>query len=298
MSSAFKAHLALFSVSLIYGGNYTIAKVVLDQEHIQPLAFILLRVMAGVLLFWSFHALVVRERMRRKDLGRIALCSVFGVAINQMFFFSGLKWTTPINASLIMTTTPILVLVISAILIGERITQRKVLGILLGAAGAILLIAYGEQISFGGKRLLGDLLIFVNASAFGIYLVLVKGLMDRYHPVTVVTWIFSFGLFLVLPFGIQDFTQIKWHTFDWQIWLAVAYVVIGTTFLAYLLNAYALKLVNASLVSVYIYLQPLFASLIALLSGKDSLNSIKVTAACLIFAGVYLVSIQRRRVSA
>lgn len=293
MSTVLKAHLALFMVALIYGANYTIAKIVLDGEHIQPLAFILLRVIAGIILFWTFHTLTVRERLRRADVGRIILCSIFGVAINQMFFFSGLKWTTPINASLIMTTTPILVLVTSAILVGERITHRKVLGIGLGAAGAILLIAYGEKIAFGGKRLLGDILIFINAFAYGIYLVLVKTLMDRYHPVTVITWVFTFGLFFVFPFGISDFLQIQWPAFSITVWLAVAYVLIAATFCAYLLNAVALKLVNASLVSVYIYLQPLLASLIALLSGKDSLNGIKITAASLIFTGVYLVSTRR-----
>lgn len=294
MSTAFKAHLALFIVALIYGANYTIAKIVMDGEHIQPLAFILLRVMAGIILFWTFHTMTARERIRRADMGKIVLCSVFGVAINQMFFFSGLKWTTPINASLIMTTTPILVLVVSALLIGERITKQKVLGIGLGAAGAILLIAHGEKLAFGGKRLLGDLLIFINAFAYGIYLVLVKTLMDRYHPITVITWVFTFGLFFVFPFGISDFLQIQWHTFDTSIWLAVCFVLFFTTFCAYLLNAFALKLVNASLVSVYIYLQPLLASLIALLSGKDSLNSIKVLSAVLIFAGVYLVSIRKK----
>lgn len=294
MSSSIKAHLALFTVALIYGGNYPIAKIVLDGEHIQPLAFILIRVIVGSLLFWIFHSIFVRERIQRRDIGRLVLCSIFGVAINQMFFFSGLKWTTPINASLIMTTTPILVLLISAIMLGERITAQKILGITLGACGAILLIGYGEQLAFGGRRLLGDLLILINASAYAIYLVLVKSLMERYHPATVVSWVFTFGSLFVLPFGIHDFLNIQWHTFDLNIWLSVLYVLLGTTFLAYLLNAFALKRVNASLVSVYIYLQPLFASLFALLLGKDSLTAIKLGAALLIFVGVYLVSKRKR----
>lgn len=295
MPAVLKAHLALFTVAMIYGANYTIAKIVLDGEHIQPLGFILLRVIVGTFLFWCFHVLMVRERLRRKDMGKVILCSVFGVAINQMFFFSGLKWTTPINASLIMTTTPILVLIVSAMLIGERITNRKILGITLGATGAILLISYGEKIAFGGQRLIGDLLILINASAYGIYLVLVKSLMEKYHPVTVITWVFTFGCLFVFPFGIQDLFEVNWDTFDNTIWLAVIYVLLGTTFLAYLLNAYALKLANASLVSVYIYLQPMLASLIAILSGKDHINAPKLSAAILIFVGVYLVSIQKRK---
>ncbi len=281
-------------MSLIYGANYTIAKEVMGGGYLSPLPFILLRVGSGVLLFGLFHRLLVRERVARADLGRLALCGLFGVALNQMFFFSGLNWTTPINASLIMTTTPVLVLLASSILLGERITGRKIFGIVLGAAGAILLIAYGEQLSFGGPGFWGDLLVFLNASFFGIYLVLVKKLMAKYHPITVVKWAFAFGLLFVIPFGGPGLMEVEWGSFPPGIWLAVLYVLICTTFLAYLFNAYALSIVNASVVSIYIYLQPLLATLIALAFARDHLTNVKILAALLIFTGVYLVSGVRR----
>lgn len=277
-------------MAVIYGANFIVAKEVMGRDYIQPLAFIVLRVIAGVLLFWLFASAFVRESIDKKDLPHIAICAIFGVATNQLFFFSGLKLTTPINAALIMTTTPMLVLIASALIIGERITKRKITGIIVGASGAILLIAYGKSISFNQENLLGDILVLINATSYGIYLVIVKPLMHKYHPVTVMKWMFSIGFWMVLPFGFGQLGQIEWSGFPTDIWWAVAYVLICTTFLAYLFNAFALKIVNPSVVSIYIYLQPLLAALFAICLAKDELNMIKIVAAVLIFFGVHLVS--------
>jgi len=285
-----RAHLALIAVAFIYGGNYSIAKIVMDDGYLHPFAFILLRGVIGMLLFWFFHALFVRERVDRRDLPLLALCGLFGIAMNQLFFFAGLRITTPINASLIMTTTPILVLVASAILLGEVINGRKITGIALGAFGAVLLIAYGERIQLATNGFLGDLMIIVNASAFGIYLVISKPLTRKYQPITIVKWAFTFGFLAILPFGFQPIQETKWASFPPEVWASIGYVLVGTTFFAYLLNAYALKHVNASVVSIYIYLQPLVATVIALSIGKDQLDLIKVGSGVLIFVGVFLVS--------
>lgn len=290
MSSTVKAHLALFLVALIYGANYSIAKIVLDDEYIQPLPFIVLRAVSGMLLFWLFHLLFIKERLARKDFGRVILCGALGVAINQTFFFSGLKWTTPISASLIMTMTPILVLIGSAFILGEKINLRKIAGIILGATGAILLITYGKSLQFHANQLLGNLFILINATSYALYIVLVKSLMRRYHPITVVKWIFTFGFLMVLPFGSSGLVATDWTALTPMIWVAVAYVLLFTTFLAYLLNAAALAKVNASVVSIYIYLQPLLAGLIAVTWGKEIVDWIKIISALLIFTGVYLVS--------
>lgn len=291
MPATIKAHLLLFLVTLIFSANYSIAKIVMDDDYLQPLGFILLRVLAAMTLFWLFHLFFVRERVRRRDLGLLFLCGLFGVGINQPFFFTGLRYSTPINASLILTTSPILVLLISAALLGEAITRLKLLGILLGAAGAITLIAYGKSLNVTRTQMFGDLLIVVNASSYGLYLVLVKKLMSKYHPVTVVKWVFTFGFLMVLPLGYGEVMAADWSSFSTGIWLAIGYVLVFTTFLAYLLNAYALTLVSPSVVSIYIYLQPFLTTLIALAWGKDQLTAVKVAAGLLIFAGVYLVSL-------
>lgn len=283
------AHIGIFIANFIYAANYTVAKEVMPA-YIQPFGFIVLRVLAGMSLFWLFHTLFVREKVEREDWVRLALCGLFGVAINMLCFFKGLAWTTPINAGLMMTTTPILVLLTSAFVLGEKITQRKIFGIGLGLAGAILLISYGQKVAFGGEGFWGDLLVLINALSYGIYLVLVKKLMKKYHPITIIKWVFTFGFIYVLPFGWSDIQLIEWGTFPMSIWLAFGFVLFFVTFLTYLLNATALKIVNPSVVSIYIYLQPLIATLIALSFGKDELTGVKIISGILICLGVYLVS--------
>lgn len=290
MSSDVKAHGALFAVALIYGANYSIAREAMSGGAILPLALIVLRAGSAALLFWIFNAWVKKEPIAREDWPRIVLCAITGVAVNMTLFFMGLYLTTPINASLIMTTTPILVLVASALLIRERITGGKVLGIFLGMAGAALLLTYGKNLEFKQEQMLGNLFIFINAVSYGVYLVLVKKLMHRYHPIAVSKWIFLIGSFMVLPLGWKQLGEVQWAVFRLERWAAIVYVLVFTTFLAYLLNAYALAAVNPSIVSTYIYLQPLLATLIALGFGQDRLDGVKIAAGVLIFSGVFLVS--------
>ena len=282
------AHLFLFIVALIYGANYTIAKVVLDDGYIGPKGFILIRAVSGFILFFLFHKFFVKEKIQKKDFGLLALCGLFGVAINQMFFFIGLKLTSPINASLIMLTTPMLVLMISAIMIKEKITPIKVIGLTLGAVGATLLITGNKSGNGGEGNIIGDLMILVNATSYGIYLVLVKKLMQKYNPITIVKWVFFFGMLYVTPFGLGEFMEIDTQSFIPKVWYAIIFVILGTTFMTYLLNAKALKIVNPSVVSAYIYLQPLIASLIAIIFSSYSLNLRTILSAMIIGFGLYL----------
>ncbi|MEM9024776.1 MAG: DMT family transporter, partial [Bacteroidota bacterium] len=211
-------------------------------------------------------------------------------ATNQLLFLYGLSMTSPINAAIIMTSNPILVLIAAAIMLKERISWRRIGGIGLGMAGAITLIVMnqGEGLSSGNG--FGDLMVLINATSYGVYLVLVKPLMGRYHPLTVMKWIFTFGLFLVVPFGLEQFLAVEWSTMPGTIWGEAAFVVVGTTFLAYLFNIFGLKHLSPATVSAYIYLQPVLAAMVALLLGKDLLDPVKIIAAILIFTGVYLVS--------
>ena len=289
MTKTIRAHLALAGVAFIYGANYTIAREVMNG-YLEPLGFILLRAASAMLLFWGFSFFQQTEQIDRRDIGRIVLCALFGVAANQMLFFSGLQLTKPINASLIMTITPLMVLVIAAIILKEKITRQKLFGILLGLSGAVLVISYGQRMDFQMAHIKGDLMILANAGCYGTYLVLVKSLMKRYQPITILKWIFTLGSFMVLPFGLGQLEGVAWETFPLSIWVAIAYVLIIVSFLSYLLNAFALKTLRASVAGIYIFLQPIMATLVALLAGRDSLNGIKVFAAVLIFCGVYLVS--------
>ncbi|MBI1287669.1 MAG: EamA family transporter [Flavobacteriales bacterium] len=288
MNKQLIAHVALIGAQLIYGANYTIAKEVMP-DYIQPFGFILLRCLGAVSLFW-ITGLFVKEKMDRKDLPKLALAALFGIAINQLFFFKGLNYTNPINAAVIMTSTPILVLIVAAFLIKERITLKKASGIVVGLIGTLMILLIGKEITFGSTTFLGDFMVWINASSYGVYLVLVSPFMKKYHPLTVIKWIFLFGLIMVLPFGWQEFSQIEWHTFPPKIIWATVFVVVGLSFFAYMFNTVALRYVSPSVVSTYIYLQPVIASAFAIALGKDHLDWIKVVSAVLICIGVYLVS--------
>jgi len=295
MKRVFLAHTALFIVNLIYALNYTIAKDVMPN-YIEPSGFILLRVLCGVFLFLIFYVFFIRERVDEKDYFSFALCGLFGVAINQLFFFEGLNLTTPINAAIIMTTNPILVIIISAFLIGEKITLQKIIGIFFGIVGAGTLILNSGSISFDNNFFIGNILVFINATSYAIYLVLVKGLMKKYQPLTVMFFVFLFGLFFVLPFGYQQLTSINIYLFTSDVYLKVLFVVVCTTFIAYLFNAFALKTLSPSVVSIYIYLQPVLASVIAIIYNSDSIDYIKILSSLFIFIAVFLVSIPSKKV--
>lgn len=213
-----------------------------------------------------------------------------------MMFLKGLSLTSPINASVIMTLTPVMVLIISALFLGEYLTRYKIAGILLGIIGAFFLVG-GQQFEFSGTNTLGDIIIFFNTTVFAIYLVLVKKFMLKYHPITVVKWVFLLGCPMVIPFGIEDFLALNWESFTLSTWLATTYVVVGATFLVYLLNTIALSKVNASLVGFYIYLQPVIATLIAIIFLGESLSIEKIGFSLMIFMGVGLISIRKKKTS-
>jgi drug/metabolite transporter (DMT)-like permease len=275
-SAPILAHLSVLSANLIYGANYSIAKQVMP-EFIKPFGFIVIRVLVSAMLFWLIGLFIRDKKVDKADMPRLFFCGLFGVAINQLLFFKGLDLTTPINASLMMTTNPIMVLIAASLLIRERITGLKILGIIIGIAGASILLLWGKEFSFQNASVAGDICVLINSLSFGVFLIIVKPLMQKYNTLTVMKWVFLFGSILVLPFGYSEFN-------------ATAYVVIGVTSLAYILNVYALKNLSPSSVSVYIYLQPLFATLFAIMLGKDYLNSMHFVAAALIFTGVFLVT--------
>ena len=227
-------------------------------DFIQPSGFILLRVIGAVILFSISYFVFVSEKAQTKDLFRLAICGVFGVAINQLLFFEGLNLTTPINAAIILTTNPVLVIVISFFILKESITFRKGLGITLGIIGAAALILNGGNFSGNANFMLGNVFVFINALSYGLYLVLVKPLMQKYHPITVMFYVFSFGFLYVLPFGYHELSVVDFSSFPLKIIWEVLFVVVCTTFIAYLLNSVALQKLNPSTVSIYIYLQPVF----------------------------------------
>jgi drug/metabolite transporter (DMT)-like permease len=286
---------ALFAatlVSIIYGVTFTIAKDVMPK-YVEPFGFITMRVGGSVLLFWLVSFFGPKEKIALEDFPRIAAAALFGVALNMLTFFKGLSYTSPIMGAVLMVTTPMIVLVLSAIIMKERMLKRKVFGLVLGLVGTIALILWGESLINAPNATLGNLLVFINAVSYGFYLILVKKLMDKYNAFTFVKWIYTFGFIMVLPFGWNEFHAINWTTIPSDIFWKIGFVVVFSTFLTYLLNLVSMRELKPTTVAVFIYLQPLFATIFAISLGKDELTWIKITSAILIFVGVYLVTQKR-----
>ena len=284
------ALLAALIATSIYGLNHTIAKGLMPT-YIGPFGFILVRVLGAAILFWIIGIWGPKERIDIKDWKRIVLCAFFGMVINMLMFFKGLSLSTPINASIIVTISPIFVFLISAFFIKEKITLIKYFGISLGFSGALALILFGNEIRHDAPNVtLGNILFVVNAISYGIYLVIVKPLTSKYHPYTIMKWIFLIAVIINLPITISEFNEVEWASLPFEAIWKLSFVVIGTTFLTYLLNVFALKELKASTVGVFMYLQPPIAIVFAIIVGSDSLTFVKVVATLLIFAGVYLVS--------
>lgn len=299
MSNLLRAHLALFVVNAFYGANHIIAKGVMP-DYLTPNVFILLRVAGATILFWIIKLLFVKERVARKDLFLLAVCAIFGVAANQLFFFDGLNLSSSINAGIIMTINPILVVILSFFILKERITWQKSVGILIGATGAILLTLTAGTGS--GDSLIGDLYIFINAACYALYLVLVKPLMKKYKPFTVITYVFSFGFLYVLiyPPVLADLFTTDFSAIPFDVILKITYVIVGVTFFAYLLTVYGLKFLSPSVSSSYIYLQPVLVMIFTFLFGMwglsedytETVTLEKIGYMLVIFVGVFLTSSQ------
>jgi drug/metabolite transporter (DMT)-like permease len=284
-----KSHLALLGANTIYGLNYVIAKGIMP-DYLMPKAIIFIRVLVTVLIFWTLHFFMPKEKVERRDMVKFALCAIFGVVFNQLLFFEGLNLSTPINASIIITSIPILILIFAHFFLKEKITRLKLAGIALGASGALLVILSAEAGNFKSGTFLGNFMILINSACWAFYLVLIKPLMEKYDSFTVMKWVFLYGLIIVFPFTFTSFLGSSLSTIPFNIWMSMTYVVIGATIFGYYLNNYSLKTVSPSINGIYIYLQPLVATIVSILYGKDRLMLTDVIAAILIMAGVFVVT--------
>lgn len=290
MNNRTLALLAAFGASAIYGLNHTIAKGLMPV-YIKPYGLILLRVMGAAALFWLISLWGPRETVEAKDRVRLLACAVFGMVINMLMFFKGLSLSTPINSSVIITISPILVFILSAVLIREKITMRRSIGILAGFAGALTLVLYGQEARQDAPNIaLGNSLFLINATSYAIYLILVKPLTEKYHAITLMKWLFLIAIFINLPITLSEFREVQWSELPFEALWKMTFVVVGTTFMTYLLNIYALKVLPASTIGAFIYLQPIIAIAFAVIAGADELSMVKVLAAAMVFLGVYLVS--------
>lgn len=296
MNRRTKAHLAVLGANFIFGANFSVVKYV-TPSAVHPLALNVLRILVTTILFWVFFAFRPgRIKPTRNEVLRFIVCGAAGVAFNQLFFVKGVSITTSIHAALLMLATPIIITFIAAWILKEKLDLRKFLGLALGIGGAVNLILQKDPLQSAPDILRGDIFVLINAILYGFYLVMVRPLMEKYTAFQVIRWIFTIGLFFILPFGWNEFTATEWSSLEPCHWTAIAFVVFGATFFSYLFNIYGVSVLGASATGAYIYTQPVFAAIIAMIFMGEEFTLSKALSALLIFAGVFLANYKSGKV--
>ncbi|NCI45085.1 DMT family transporter [Sediminibacterium soli] len=293
MTRTNKAHAAVLGANFIFGANYAVVKYI-TPSVIHPFGVNMVRIITSLALFW-FVFLFKKggNTIKRRHIARFVVCAMTGVVINQFFFIKGLSLTTSIHSSLLSLATPIFITIIAAWLLKEGFNWLKGIGLASGIGGAAILVLLKDSSQTGSDVLLGDVLVLINAISYAFYLVLVRPLMAEYSGVQVLRWLFTIGAVIMIPICIPDFAATDWSLFHFSHWLALAFVAVGATFIAYLWNVYGISVIGASATGAYIYTQPVFAALIAIFFAGEQFSLRKLMAALLIFAGVYLVNVKK-----
>lgn len=292
-----KGHILILITNILFAINMPVSKYLLPT-HVPPEGLTIMRMGFACILFWVVSFFMKNEKVPIKDLALLFVCALCGVGINQGLFIIGLNRTSPVDASIIATAVPIFVMLLAAMILKEPITHKKTFGVLLGASGGVLLVFTSTQASNTSSSLDGNLMLIVSGLMYAIYLVLSKPLTLRYSAVTMMKWMFLFTTLTLLPFTYQQvldapaFHRAAW---DFKELSAIFYVLFGATFLPYLLIPMSLKRIRPTTVSMYNYVQPIVASIIAVIVGQDTFSPEKFVSAALVFIGVYLVTQSKSR---
>lgn len=291
MKATSKAHLALLGTNIFFAVNFTAIKLLINDGLIKPFALNLLRVTLSAALLWVLYFFSKEKiKLQKKHYWRFFICAVSGIAINQLLFIKGLSLTYSIHASLLMLATPIIVTLLAAWILRNRLTKNKWLGLLLGITGASIIISGAGQAQEASNILLGDSLVTINAISYAFYFIWVQPLMKIYPPIMVIRIIFTLGFFLMLPFCLQEYLEIPWQSYQPLDWSLLFIIIFCGTFLAYIFNVFGIKVLGPGVAGSYIYTQPVFAAIVAMLVLKEELDIYKIIAALCIAAGVYLTT--------
>jgi len=288
--------LAATIATTIYGINHTVAKMVMPI-YIGSLGLVFLRVLGATIIFWTISLFFKTKPIEKKDRLTILKCGLFGMSINIAAFIAGLDYSTPVNSSILIIISPIFVVILSFFIFKNKINFIKILGIILGFIGAMILILTADSNSSIGRNIpLGNFLFIVNSISYAYYLIIVKPMAEKYDLITLFKWLFLIGLIFNLPLGINQFLDVDWASLPlWEAVLPMVFVVVGTTCMTYFLNGYALSKITSTEVAVFMYLQPIIGILFAIFTKSDTINLIMFIASVLIFTGVYLTSVLKQK---
>jgi len=287
-------HIALFVANLIFGINNPVSRTLMP-EILSPYTLTLFRLMGGALLFWGASLFVAKEKVPPKDILLLFFASLFALTLNQLPFFVGLSMTSPIDASIVVTMLPILTMILAAIFIKEPITLMKAVGVLVGASGALLIVFNNKTVHVGESNFWGNVIVFGAVSSFAVYLTLFKNVITRYSSITIMKWMFLFGTIVALPFCYKPTVETNFTLLSSGTYWRIAYMVIFATFLGYLLIPIGQKLLRPTTLSMYNYVQPIVASLVAIVIGIDCFGYEQALAGVLVFSGVYIVTQSKSR---
>tara|TARA_X000000950_G_C13782022_1_gene605534 strand:- start:71 stop:961 length:891 start_codon:yes stop_codon:yes gene_type:complete len=290
MNSRLLALLSAGGATLIYGLNHTIAKEVMP-DHVGAFGFIFIRTAGASILFWFASLFVPFEKIDKKDYLKFFITALLGMCLNMLSFFKGLELSTPINSGIFATTNPIIILCLSYFFLQEKIGLKKFIGITLGFIGALILVLHGTENSLRAPNVpLGNFLFLLNSIFFSSFIIMVKPLTQKYSTITIMKWLFLIGFFMNLPVTSIEFSEINWINMPFDAIWRIIFVVLGTTFLTYILNLFALKKLQASTVGAFAYAQPIIAISYAIITGNDYISFVRGLACLNIIVGVYLVS--------
>jgi len=279
----------MFAANVMWGLNAPIGKSVLME--FSPLSVTTFRMVGAAIAFWVLSIFCPKENVESKDLLKLFFAALFGVVFNQGCFIFGLSLTSPIDASIVTTTTPIITMIVAAMYLKEPITNKKILGIFIGAMGALTLILSSQVASSGQSgSIVGDLFCLIAQLSFAVYLTVFRDLITKYSPVTISKWLFIYASVCFIPFSYHDVTAIDFTAIPLNMILQISYVVLCATFLSYILTMLGQRLLRPTLVSMYNYVQPIVASIVAVAIGMDTFGWQKGIAIALVFLGVYVVT--------
>lgn len=296
MQEKYKGHIAILTANIIFGLHIPVSKALL-AGWMSPLGYMLVRILFATIIFWAVSLFQPKEKVRPKDLLLIAVGGLFGFAIAQYTFALALNYTTPVTVSLIIALSPVVVMFLAALFLKEKITRNKIIGVTLAIAGAGLLIVCTASGGGGSNNMLGILILLLNIICYSIYLIITRKISSQYSGTTLMKWTFLTNLIIVLPIGYRElivqpvFTTGGFH----QGWWLLAYVLLISTVVGYFLMPVGLKRLKATTVSIYMNLQPVVASVVAIIIGQDYFSWDKPVAALLVIAGVYFVTQNKRQ---
>ena len=294
-----KGHALMFIAGALWGLNSPVMKSLLsfNDGMITPMAVSLFRMVGAALLFWIASLFAPKEQVKPHDMLLLFFASIFALSLNQGSFSFGLKLTSPLDASIITTTAPIITMIFAALFLKEPITGKKVIGVFTGTAGALLLIISSQQQSTttGNHAIWGDLLCLLSQFSFAIYLTVFKGLIERYSTITLMKWMFTYASVCFIPFSFRDVGMIEFSTLPTNSWMQLFFAVFCATFLTYLCLSYAQKKLRPTIIGMYNYVQPLVAGIVAISLGMDKFGFLKGLAVVFVFLGVYIVTQSRSK---